>query len=577
MTFGTDLKDQIPSIVKYVGDGIQSLYQFRNFIRDRATIEREYAQKLESLTKKYKTGQTSRRFMPGNGGELHHQEEKDWENLSSTTSSTWSQLLDQTMLVAKSRHQFVDDLNNVIVDSLKNVATRKEDAKKKDKAKQTYDEACMEIENIKTKLNKSNEKEKLQRQLDAAFLNCDNKKNLYLLSIAVANAERTKYFDVDTPALSDCHDESLYSIEQLDPAVDAAVFTQNALNSTDTTTENATNIPFAFIPWNGGANAAETIIDRDANLVSSEAAVIYLNNKLVKDRKMLDSLDDALSKATDEMKLMDMIRDITLLSTQKTRISSEIDLIIQNIGDNGLKVQGHDFKPSSFTIPTTCDYCNSTIWGLNKGLTCKACGLNCHTRCEMKIAPNCSQKKGQVNPQPALSIGTTKLNRQASINSVSNSVVSSASSPIHTNPDAPTFTTEINTFDIRAIYSYEAQNTDELNITAGDLLKIIESNDGSGWIKAQLRDQQVGLIPANYIEYINHPEESSSYIQTNKEDSYERVVALYDFKAVNAEELNLNQGDIIIVTKKDDGGWWEGSLNGQSGIFPSNYVGPYTE
>ncbi|KAI9480354.1 MAG: hypothetical protein EXX96DRAFT_481652 [Benjaminiella poitrasii] len=632
MTFGSDLKDQIPSILKYVGDGIQSLHQFRNFIKDRSTIERDYAQKLESLTRKYKTGHTRRFIHTSSNSADGHQDEWDWENTSSTTSSAWTHLLDQTALVAKGRYRFVDDLNNVVVDSLRSVATRKEDSRKKklkserdksysekDKAKQAYDEACVEIENIKTKLNKSGEKEKLQRQLDAAYLNRDNKKNLYLLSIAVANAERDKYFQADTPTLADdtirkCHDDTLASVEKLDPSVDAALFTQSALTDSDSS-EKAANVTFAFIPWNGGANAAETIIDRDDTLVSSEAAVIYLNNKLVKDRKLLNSLDADLLKKTDEMntlqstKLLDVVRDITILTTQKARVGSEVKLIIQNIGDDGLQAQSHDFKPSSFTIPTTCDYCNSTIWGLNKGLTCKACGFNCHTRCEMKVAQNCSQKKGQVNPQPSLSIGSRaerRVSTNGSINSVPFSATSSSSSH-HANQVEPPTTfagQEATQGTMRSIYSYEAQNTDELSMAEGDLLKIVEPDDGTGWIRAQLGNQ-VGLVPANYIEYLenDHPAETndgsnSVYLddqpqydapsivtlpQTSMSHTetpvafYEKVIALYDFEAVNPEELNLRQGDIIIVTKKEDNGWWEGSLNGQSGVFPANYVGPCTE
>lgn len=323
---------------------------------------------------------------------------------------------------------------------------------------------------------------------------------------------------------------------------------------------------------------------------------------------------------------MDVIRDITLLSTQKVRVKSEVDLIIQNIGDDGLRAENHDFKTSSFTIPTTCDLCNSTIWGLsNKGLTCRACGFNCHAKCEMKVAPNCSKKKGQINPQPSPStlqpIGTRTI-RQGSVSggSISSIPASYATSNYNNEPTTPTtapsFAASSSPDYMRSLYSYDAQNTDELSIAEGDVLTIVEPDDGTGWIKAQLGDQ-VGLVPANYIEYINSQDDTTaSFADTDTAaptlETYqaapttpptvdqfvddadtqndaipppppmpgsvqpppptETVVALYDFEAVNAEELNIRQGDIITVTKKDDSGWWEGTLNGQSGIFPSNYV-----
>lgn len=55
MTFSTDLKDDIPTIIDYIGEGIQSLNQLRNFLKEKSAIEREYAQKLENLTKKYRS------------------------------------------------------------------------------------------------------------------------------------------------------------------------------------------------------------------------------------------------------------------------------------------------------------------------------------------------------------------------------------------------------------------------------------------------------------------------------------------------------------------------------------------
>ena len=34
----------------------------------------------------------------------------------------------------------------------------------------------------------------------------------------------------------------------------------------------------------------------------------------------------------------------------------------------------------------------------------------------------------------------------------------------------------------------------------------------------------------------------------------------------------FNKGDRITITQKEDGGWWEGTLDGKTGWFPSNYV-----
>ncbi|XP_015835673.1 rho guanine nucleotide exchange factor 7 isoform X4 [Tribolium castaneum] len=49
------------------------------------------------------------------------------------------------------------------------------------------------------------------------------------------------------------------------------------------------------------------------------------------------------------------------------------------------------------------------------------------------------------------------------------------------------------------------------------------------------------------------------------------VQAIYPFKGSNNDELCFKKGDLITVTQKDDG-WWEGTFNGKTGWFPSNYV-----
>ena len=51
-----------------------------------------------------------------------------------------------------------------------------------------------------------------------------------------------------------------------------------------------------------------------------------------------------------------------------------------------------------------------------------------------------------------------------------------------------------------------------------------------------------------------------------------RVRALFDFVPSEAGELQFRKGDIIAVLESVYKDWWKGSLKGQTGIFPLNYV-----
>lgn len=49
--------------------------------------------------------------------------------------------------------------------------------------------------------------------------------------------------------------------------------------------------------------------------------------------------------------------------------------------------------------------------------------------------------------------------------------------------------------------------------------------------------------------------------------------ALYDFQAQNDGDLSFQAGDVITIIEKSDNAedWWLGMLNGQKGVYPSNY------
>ena len=46
---------------------------------------------------------------------------------------------------------------------------------------------------------------------------------------------------------------------------------------------------------------------------------------------------------------------------------------------------------------------------------------------------------------------------------------------------------------------------------------------------------------------------------------------LYAYVAQHPGDLELTAGTVVELTKTE-GGWWEGLYNGNTGIFPANYV-----
>lgn len=53
----------------------------------------------------------------------------------------------------------------------------------------------------------------------------------------------------------------------------------------------------------------------------------------------------------------------------------------------------------------------------------------------------------------------------------------------------------------------------------------------------------------------------------------ERHKVLFDYLPENDDELGLKKGEIVTVTNRNVcEGWWEGSCNGKSGVFPNNFV-----
>ncbi|XP_061713876.1 protein nervous wreck isoform X2 [Cydia pomonella] len=172
-----------------------------------------------------------------------------------------------------------------------------------------------------------------------------------------------------------------------------------------------------------------------------------------------------------------------------------------------------------------------------------------------------------------------------------------------------------------ALYSYTAQNPDELSIIENEQLEVVGEGDGDGWLRARNYRGEEGYVPHNYLD-VEREQISFSSVDYTVEGEDADVVqspdqisvisapvakadepkaealntelaraveeaqsewptlgycfALYDYDADASDELNLEEGQIIRVVSRDahgvDDGWWRGEANGVMGNFPSLIV-----
>ncbi|XP_041824219.1 SH3 domain-containing kinase-binding protein 1 isoform X5 [Melanotaenia boesemani] len=143
-------------------------------------------------------------------------------------------------------------------------------------------------------------------------------------------------------------------------------------------------------------------------------------------------------------------------------------------------------------------------------------------------------------------------------------------------------------------FDYEAQQDDELSLTVGDVIVNIRRDDG-GWWEGELGGRR-GLFPDNFVREIKKegkrdggpagmirselsngrasPVSDPSVRPGRKGDQIRkrRCKAAFSYVPQHEDELELKVGDVIDIVAEVEEGWWEGILNGKSGMFPSNFT-----
>ncbi|XP_069756346.1 dynamin-binding protein isoform X2 [Narcine bancroftii] len=148
----------------------------------------------------------------------------------------------------------------------------------------------------------------------------------------------------------------------------------------------------------------------------------------------------------------------------------------------------------------------------------------------------------------------------------------------------------------RALMGLSAQLPEELDFNEGDVITIVGLPE-PGWFEGELGGRR-GIFPEGFVELMGplqspeagarvHEGEAEGPVEVEAEGPVEVEVAedleestgpglygmaMYDFHALEAEELDFAKGDRIRITGTLEDGWLQGTLRGRAGVFPIRFV-----
>ena len=108
----------------------------------------------------------------------------------------------------------------------------------------------------------------------------------------------------------------------------------------------------------------------------------------------------------------------------------------------------------------------------------------------------------------------------------------------------------------------------------GRRAKALESStsDEEGYLSYQRGDIIEISGPTSTPCWVGKIGESIGRFMTGTVEPITEVRAIYDFTATERDELSFKHGDTIVVEDTIHEAWWRGSLNGEVGLFPAQYV-----
>uniref|UniRef100_A0A8C2X3R5 Intersectin-1 n=1 Tax=Cyclopterus lumpus TaxID=8103 RepID=A0A8C2X3R5_CYCLU len=182
-----------------------------------------------------------------------------------------------------------------------------------------------------------------------------------------------------------------------------------------------------------------------------------------------------------------------------------------------------------------------------------------------------------ATPNPSLGVPSAQL-RQRSAFTPATMTTGSSPSPVLGQGE------KVEGLQAQALYPWRAKKDNHLNFNKNEIITVLEQQDM--WWLGELQTGQRGWFPKSYVKLISASMTPESVVSesppngkrpspspTKPSDSGEEFVAMYTYESSEQGDLSFQQGDVVMVTRKE-GDWWTGMVGGKTGVFPSNYVKP---
>ncbi|XP_068238237.1 SH3 domain-containing kinase-binding protein 1-like isoform X12 [Palaemon carinicauda] len=133
--------------------------------------------------------------------------------------------------------------------------------------------------------------------------------------------------------------------------------------------------------------------------------------------------------------------------------------------------------------------------------------------------------------------------------------------------------------EVEVVFPYEPQHDDELRLVVGDVISNVSTLE-TGWYRGTLGNE-TGVFPDNFVKVLSKEPKNASTENGlansppnvhKREMGGRRCRVVFSYAPQHDDELPLCVGQTITILQEVEEGWWKGVLDGQVGMFPSNFV-----